>query len=355
MSTETDDLPALRYRYYSSGTDKEVCSHRIRKMYSTQCMYIQPTACYQRQGSYWTVCRCVIGFLQATIPPPMIRRTPWGCGSRGKGEEGRGEERRGKPSGKPSGVCLLLEAPVRLNFSPSHLDTGIQYPSSSSLSLSSSRSHVKPRLRPPHSPHSGLHQRALPFPSLFHSHPVTTMLPRLTTATLASTGARRACGQSVLRWRSVSRHLATEASTPTSTTSSAASLFPSPAFDRPHVGAQAASGGIPGPASIKASKEIGKWQDPRTHTLVVDYGRSNGNYLVDLDGNVFLDLFAQIASIAVGYNHPDLVKLAKSVSHARRGVAATLFSRSTTRAACRVEWRGVAWRDSQPRLHPVIY
>lgn len=68
----------------------------------------------------------------------------------------------------------------------------------------------------------------------------------------------------------------------------------------------------PGPASQAASSEIGKFQDPRTHVLVVDYAKSNGNYLVDADGNALLDMFGQIASIAVGYNHPDLVKLAKS-------------------------------------------
>lgn len=71
----------------------------------------------------------------------------------------------------------------------------------------------------------------------------------------------------------------------------------------------------PGPASQSVSAEIGKFQDPRTHVLVVDYAKSNGNYLVDADGNAFLDMFGQIASIAVGYNHPDLIKLAKSVSY----------------------------------------
>lgn len=69
----------------------------------------------------------------------------------------------------------------------------------------------------------------------------------------------------------------------------------------------------PGPASQAVSSEIGRFQDPRTHVLVVDYAKSNGNYLVDADGNALLDMFGQIASIAVGYNHPDLVKLAKSV------------------------------------------
>lgn len=102
-----------------------------------------------------------------------------------------------------------------------------------------------------------------------------------------------------------SRSYATEA-----TSSTSASLFPSPAYDHPSMKTST----TPGPQSQSVSQEIGKFQDPRTHVLVVDYAKSNGNYLVDADGNALLDMFGQIASIAVGYNHPDLVKLAKSVS-----------------------------------------
>ncbi|GAA6039357.1 hypothetical protein JCM8097_002814 [Rhodosporidiobolus ruineniae] len=69
---------------------------------------------------------------------------------------------------------------------------------------------------------------------------------------------------------------------------------------------------IPGPKGVAASERIGKYQDPRAHVLVTDYQKSQGNYLVDADGNELLDVFAQIASIAVGYNNPDLIKLAKT-------------------------------------------
>lgn len=92
----------------------------------------------------------------------------------------------------------------------------------------------------------------------------------------------------------------------------------------------------PGPKSTSFSKEISKFQDSRTHVLVVDYNKSNGNYLVDADGNALLDMFGQIASIAVGYNHPDLVKLARSVSltyshiHITNNANSLLFHRTNS-------------------------
>ncbi|PLW14184.1 hypothetical protein PCANC_00170 [Puccinia coronata f. sp. avenae] len=69
---------------------------------------------------------------------------------------------------------------------------------------------------------------------------------------------------------------------------------------------------IPGPESRKLSREINEWQDARAHQLIVDYAKSIGNYLQDVDGNKLLDVFAQIASIAIGYNHPKLLALARS-------------------------------------------
>lgn len=46
-------------------------------------------------------------------------------------------------------------------------------------------------------------------------------------------------------------------------------------------------------------------------TFFADFERSHGNYVVDADGNVLMDLFNQIGSLALGYSHP-AIKVALS-------------------------------------------
>jgi 4-aminobutyrate aminotransferase / (S)-3-amino-2-methylpropionate transaminase len=46
--------------------------------------------------------------------------------------------------------------------------------------------------------------------------------------------------------------------------------------------------------------------------MMADYNHSYGNYIADLDGNVLLDVYAQIASIPVGYSNPALLLAATS-------------------------------------------
>lgn len=90
-------------------------------------------------------------------------------------------------------------------------------------------------------------------------------------------------------------------------TASTSKIFPSEP-SQPHL----VTSSIPGPNSKSISQQIGTFQEDRAHGLVLDYGKSVGNYLVDADGNQMLDMFAQIASIPIGYNDPNLLKLAGS-------------------------------------------
>lgn len=69
---------------------------------------------------------------------------------------------------------------------------------------------------------------------------------------------------------------------------------------------------VPGPESVKQLAELAKVFDTRSSYFLADYEKSLGNYIVDADGNKFLDLYAQIASIALGYNNPVLIKAAQT-------------------------------------------
>ncbi|GAM26467.1 hypothetical protein SAMD00019534_096420 [Acytostelium subglobosum LB1] len=69
---------------------------------------------------------------------------------------------------------------------------------------------------------------------------------------------------------------------------------------------------IPGPQSLELQKKLNQYQDPRATHFFADYSNSRGNYIADVDGNILLDLYCQIASIPIGYNNPELIKAAKS-------------------------------------------
>ncbi|KXJ84730.1 aminotransferase class-III [Microdochium bolleyi] len=69
---------------------------------------------------------------------------------------------------------------------------------------------------------------------------------------------------------------------------------------------------VPGPISKVACKKLDQFFDSRAVHFVVDYDKSCGNYIVDVDGNRYLDVYSQIASIAVGYNNPALREAAQS-------------------------------------------
>ncbi|KAF2223259.1 4-aminobutyrate aminotransferase [Elsinoe ampelina] len=69
---------------------------------------------------------------------------------------------------------------------------------------------------------------------------------------------------------------------------------------------------IPGPNSVKAIKELDQVFDTRSLNMIADYSKSYANYIADLDGNVLLDVYAQIASIPVGYSNPTLINASTS-------------------------------------------
>lgn len=69
---------------------------------------------------------------------------------------------------------------------------------------------------------------------------------------------------------------------------------------------------FPGPKTKAAIEELDAVFDTRATNTLADYTQSKGNYLVDPDGNTLLDVYAQIASIPVGYNNPALAEVARS-------------------------------------------
>lgn len=69
---------------------------------------------------------------------------------------------------------------------------------------------------------------------------------------------------------------------------------------------------IPGPKAKAAIKELDQYFDTRSLNMMADYHKSIGNYIVDPDGNKLLDVYAQIASIPIGYNNPSLLAIASS-------------------------------------------
>ena len=64
---------------------------------------------------------------------------------------------------------------------------------------------------------------------------------------------------------------------------------------------------FPGPRVRNLKEKMSKVQECSAAVMFADYNASFGNYLVDADGNRFLDVFGQIASLPLGYNHPDLI------------------------------------------------
>jgi len=71
---------------------------------------------------------------------------------------------------------------------------------------------------------------------------------------------------------------------------------------------------VPGPKSKELQADLSKIQSMDSVHFFADYNRSLGNYIVDVDGNTMLDVFTQISSVPIGYNHPALLRAFESES-----------------------------------------
>ncbi|ETI32273.1 4-aminobutyrate aminotransferase [Phytophthora nicotianae] len=83
---------------------------------------------------------------------------------------------------------------------------------------------------------------------------------------------------------------------------------PTPAFPDEYPHAEIVTDQVPGPKSQQQLKRLAALQNTGAINFFADYAASKGNYLVDVDGNRYLDVYGQIASLPIGYNHPKILE-----------------------------------------------
>lgn len=64
---------------------------------------------------------------------------------------------------------------------------------------------------------------------------------------------------------------------------------------------------VPGPRGEALRARHAQFQDARSMHVYLESRGCKGNYMMDVDGNVLLDLYGHIAALPLGYNHPDLL------------------------------------------------
>mmetsp|Transcript_10303 Transcript_10303/g.21659 ORF Transcript_10303/g.21659 Transcript_10303/m.21659 type:complete len:533 (+) Transcript_10303:354-1952(+) len=69
---------------------------------------------------------------------------------------------------------------------------------------------------------------------------------------------------------------------------------------------------VPGPRSKALLAEMHAIQESRSVAVFWDMAKSQGNYIVDADGNTLLDIIGHIGSLPLGYNHRNMLTAAKS-------------------------------------------
>ncbi|RMJ08241.1 4-aminobutyrate aminotransferase [Fusarium kuroshium] len=93
---------------------------------------------------------------------------------------------------------------------------------------------------------------------------------------------------------------------------------------------------IPGPKSKAAANKLNQVFAGNAVAFTANYHHSCGNYITDVDGNVLLDVYAQIASIPVGYNNPTLLKAAASPE-----MASSLVNRPSLQNFPQHDWMSI--------------